>query len=88
MRVNMKILNHPIRAQFEDVGKLKKMHEGVWKISITYCSKRSGEIFKSGEVMFNPCLWDEVQQLCKEIIKRGGIVLEVKTSLINKIINV
>lgn len=83
----MKVLGHPIRAQFEDVDKLKMLHEGIWKISIIYCSKKTGEVFKTGEIMFNPCLWDEVEKMCKEIIKEDGIVMEVKTTLINKIIN-
>lgn len=87
MKVQMKVLGHPIRAQFENVDSLKTLHEGIWKISIIYCSKTTGEVFKTGEIMFNPCLWDEVQNICKDIIKKGGIVMEVKTNLINKIIN-
>lgn len=61
------------------------VHEGTWKITTTYVIYKTGEVFKTGCLVFNPCIYDELIAQAKEVEKIGG-VLEQKVILINKII--
>lgn len=69
----------------EDIG-LKQINIGTWKIAVTYISKSTGEIFRSGVIVFCPTLYYEIANLCNEIEKNGGFISEVKATLLEPII--
>lgn len=86
MIIEYKFKEQRVKAQ-ADIDSCLTVHSGVWKITIAYVSKKTGEVFKIGSVVFNPCLYYEIKNLCKDVIKGGGFITEVKAVLINKIIN-
>lgn len=74
------------KAYFED-DPFRKITEGIWKVTAMYVNRNTGEIFKTGAIAANICLLQETQNLVKEIEKDGGVVIETKAVLINKVIN-
>lgn len=83
MRTKRDKIDYP--AYIQNLEQLLPQESGTWKIETIYCSKKSGEIFKTGKICFQPNIYAELVNAAHEIERDGGEIMQQNVIKIDKI---